>query len=144
MLQTSVLLPLPLLVDEVIAYKEIIGPAIYDRYGEDMMMVEPIDFMFWKDAFKTTKASRDFIDVIKLETSNSNREEDDWTTRGSQAYLKSCGYSSINGLVGTKTCDFTGGWENAMNIKICSAVFQVWGDQSKKIMEKGYLQNHKI
>ena len=108
------------------------------------MMVEPIDFMFWKDAFKTTKASRDFIDVIKLETSNSNREEDDWTTRGSQAYLKSCGYSSINGLVGTKTCDFTGGWENAMNIKICSAVFQVWGDQSKKIMEKAYLQKHKI
>ncbi|KAF3510592.1 hypothetical protein F2Q69_00005554 [Brassica cretica] len=117
-----------------------------------MMMVEPIDFMFRKDAFKTTKASRDFIDVIKRETSNSNREEDDWTTRGSQAYLKSCVCSSINGLVGTETCDFTGEWENAMNIiieeifikmniKTCSAVFQVWDDQSKKIMEKGYLQN---
>lgn len=119
------------------------------------MMVEPIDFMFWKDAFKTTKASRDFIDVIKLETSNSNREEDDWTTRGSQAYLKSCGYSSINGLMGSETCDFTGDWESAMNviieeifikmnIKICSAVFQVWGKRSKKSKGKEYLQKNKI
>lgn len=28
---------------EEIVYKEIVGPAIYDRYGEDTMMVEPID-----------------------------------------------------------------------------------------------------
>ena len=39
---------------EVIIYKEIIGPAIYDRYGEDMMMAEPIDFVLSKHAFKTT------------------------------------------------------------------------------------------
>ena len=56
---------------EVIVYKEIMGPAIYDRYVEDMMMLEPIDFVFSKDAFKTTKAYvRDFLSAIKTEESN--------------------------------------------------------------------------
>ena len=66
---------------DLIVYKEIVGPAIYDRYGEDMMMVESIDFVFGKDAFKTTKVNmRDFIGVIRSETSKSNREGNNWTT----------------------------------------------------------------
>ncbi|KAG5396463.1 hypothetical protein IGI04_018277 [Brassica rapa subsp. trilocularis] len=120
-----------------------VGPAISDRYGEDMMMVEPIEFLFGKDTFKTTKVNvRDFIGVIKSETSRSNREEDDWTTRRLQAYLKSCGDSSITGF--KEMCDFTVELVNVMNviteeifikmnIKICPAVFQVWSWRSKKI-----------
>ena len=37
-------------------YKNISGPPIYDTYGEDVMIVEPIDFVFREDAneFKKT------------------------------------------------------------------------------------------
>lgn len=56
---------------KVTVYKEIIGLAISDQFGEDMMIVEPIDFVFSKDAFKTTKAYvRDFLSAIKTEESN--------------------------------------------------------------------------
>ncbi|KAF8050087.1 hypothetical protein N665_2045s0001 [Sinapis alba] len=115
---------------EIIVYKEIIGPAIYDRYGEDIIMVEPVDFVFREDAFKTMHAYvRDFIGVIKSETSKSKPEEE--------------------------ACDFTVELENAMNVTIeeilikmniqnHSDVFQVCGQRSKKLMEKEYLQKNKI
>ena len=42
-------------------YKEIRGPAIFNTYGEDVMIVEPIDYVLRKDAFKTMHAYvRDF------------------------------------------------------------------------------------
>ena len=50
-------------------YKEILGPAIFDTYGEDIMIVEPIDYVFRKDAFKTMHAYvRNFRDSIKSGT----------------------------------------------------------------------------
>ena len=61
-------------------YKEITGPAIFDTYGEDVMIVEPIDYVFKKDAFKTMHAYvRDFRGSIKSETLRSNSEENNRT-----------------------------------------------------------------
>ncbi|WZZ51436.1 hypothetical protein YC2023_051543 [Brassica napus] len=61
-------------------YKEITGPAIFDTYGEDVMIVEPIDYVFKKDAFKTMHAYlRDFRGSIKSETLRSNSDENNRT-----------------------------------------------------------------
>ncbi|KAJ4917618.1 hypothetical protein Rs2_03168 [Raphanus sativus] len=66
---------------EVIIYKEIIGPAIYDRYDEDMMTGERIDFVFRKDAFKSTnKHVRNLLGVVKGQISRF--EDDNWSTLG--------------------------------------------------------------
>ena len=91
----------------LIVYKEIVGLAIYDRYGEDMMIVEPIEFVFGKDVSKTTKVNvRDFIGVIRSETSKSNREGNNWTTRVLEDW-ESCDYSFIKTFSSKEMCDCT-------------------------------------
>ena len=126
---------------EVIVYKEIMGPAIYDRYVEDMMMLEPIDFVFSKDAFKTTKAYvRDFLSAIKTEESNcTTRTLEDW---------ESFGYSLIKTLKIKELCDYTVDQEKYIEdifMKMNnSKMYQGWNQRSKKIKEKEYLQKNKI
>ena len=125
---------------EVIIYKEITGPAIYDRYGEDMMMLEPIDFVFSKDAFMTTKAYvRDFMSAIKTESKCTTRALEDW---------ESFGYSLIKALKIKELCDYTVVLEKYIeNIFIQmnnSKMYQWWNQRAKKIKEKQYLQKNKI
>ena len=80
------------LESEEIVFREIIGSAIYDQYGEDMMVVEPIDFVLSKYAFKTSDAhARDLFSVVKSGTSKS--EEVNWSALDD---LISRGYSFIN------------------------------------------------
>ncbi|WZZ47309.1 hypothetical protein YC2023_043568 [Brassica napus] len=124
---------------QVIVYKEIIGHAIYDRYGEDMMMVEPIDFVFSKDAFKTTKAYlRDFMSAIKTEESKcTTRALEDW---------ESFGYSLIKVLKIKELCDYTVDLEKYIedifiqmnNLKM----YQRWNQRAKKIKKKEYLRKN--
>ncbi|KAF2543355.1 hypothetical protein F2Q68_00031632 [Brassica cretica] len=52
-------------------YKHISGPPIYDTYGEDVMIVEPMDFVFRE--FKTMHAYvKDFMGSINNGTLRSN------------------------------------------------------------------------
>ena len=52
-------------------YKNISGPPIYDTYGEDVMIVEPMDFVFRE--FKTMHAYvKDFMGSINNGTLRSN------------------------------------------------------------------------
>ena len=126
---------------EVIVYKEIIGPAIYDRYGEEMVMLEPIDFVFSKDAFKTTKAYvRDFMSAIKTEESKcTTRALEDW---------ESFGYSLIKALKIKELCDYTVDLEKYIEDIFIqmnnSKMYQGWNQRAKKIKEKEYLQKNKI
>ncbi|KAL0654017.1 hypothetical protein Bca4012_096708 [Brassica carinata] len=54
-------------------YKNISGPPIYDIYGEDVMIVEPMDFVFREGAFKTMHAYvKDFMGSINNGTLRSN------------------------------------------------------------------------
>ena len=118
-----------------------IGPAIYDRYGEDMMMVEPIDFVFSKEAFKTTKAYvSDFMSAIKTEKSKfTTRALEDW---------ESFGYSLINALKIKELCDYTVDLEKYIEDIFIqmnnSKMYQGWNQRAKKIKEKEYLQKNKI
>ncbi|WZZ04492.1 hypothetical protein YC2023_090413 [Brassica napus] len=59
------------------------------------MMVEPIDFVFSKDAFKSTQSYvRDFIGPIQREILGSNGEESNWVTRALEVW-ESCGFFMI-------------------------------------------------
>nr|VDD13109.1 unnamed protein product [Brassica oleracea] len=66
-----------------------------------MIIVKHVDFIFWNDAFKTTKVNvRNSVGVIKGETENSNHEEDGETTRALQECWESCSYSFITSFSG--------------------------------------------
>ncbi|WZY76649.1 hypothetical protein YC2023_023033 [Brassica napus] len=115
-------------------YKEIRGPAIFNTYGEDVMIVEPIDYVLRKDAFKTMHAYvRDFR-----------------TTRALEGW-ELCDCSLINALSSEEIYYYTVDLEKFFNViteevlKINnSKMYHVWGQQSEKIIQKEYLHKNKI